>query len=118
MFENSALKYIFGPKRDEVRGQWGRLHYEELYDLCSSLNIIRLIKSRRMRWAGYVARTGDRRGAYRVSVERPEGKRPLGRPTRKWANNIKNDQEVGWGMWTRLIFLRKGTGGKCLRMQK
>ena len=65
--------------------------YEELYDLCSSLNITRLIKSRRMRWAGHVARMRERRGAYRVSVERPEGKSPLGKPTRKWANNIKND---------------------------
>jgi len=88
MFENRALWNIFGPKRDEVRGRWRRLHYEEFYDLCSSPNIIRLIKSRRMRWAGHVARMGDRRGAYRVSVERPEGKRPLGRPIRKWENNI------------------------------
>jgi hypothetical protein len=62
-----------------------------------------------------VARTGDRRGAYRVSVERPEVKRPLGRPIRKWENNIKKDQEVGWGAWTRLICLRKGTGGRHLR---
>ena len=69
----------------------GKTTYEEPYDLCSSLNIIRLLKSRRMRWAEHVARMGDRRGAYMVSVERPEGKRPLGRPTRKWANNIKND---------------------------
>jgi len=114
MFENRALRNIFGPKRDEARGQWRRLHYEELYDLCSSLNIIRLIKSRRMRWVGHVARMGDRRGAYRVSVERPKRKRPLGRPTHKYENNIKKDQEVGWGAWIRLICLRKGTvGGAC-----
>jgi hypothetical protein len=83
MFKNWALRNIFGPKRDEVRGQWRRLHYEDLYDLCSSLNIIRLNISRRMRQAGHVARMGDRRGAYRVSMERSEGKRPLGKPTRK-----------------------------------
>jgi hypothetical protein len=69
MFQNRVLRNIFGPKRDEVRGQWRRLHYEELYDLCSSLNIIQLIKSRIMRWAGQVACMGDRRGAYSVSVE-------------------------------------------------
>jgi len=90
MFENRALRYIFGPKRDKVRGQWGRLHTRS-FMMCSSLNIIRLIKSRRMRRTGHVARMGDRRGAYRFSVETPEGKRPLGRPTRKWANNIKTD---------------------------
>jgi hypothetical protein len=95
IFENRALRNKFGPKREEVRGLWRRLHYEEFYDPCSSLNIIRLIKPRRMRWAGQVAHMGRRRGAYRVSVGRSEGKRPLGRPTRIWENNIKKDQEVG-----------------------
>jgi hypothetical protein len=100
VFENRVLRRIFGPKRDEVTGEWGRLHDEELNDLYSSPNIIRVIKSRRMRWAGHVARMGEGRGAYRVLVGRPEGRRPLGR----WEDNIKMDlQEVGWGAWTGLI---------------
>jgi hypothetical protein len=75
-----------------------RLHNEELNDLHSSSNNIRMIKSRRMRWAGHVARMGDGRGAYRILVGRPEVRRPLGRPRRRWEDNIKMDlQEVGWG---------------------
>jgi hypothetical protein len=109
------IKAIFGPKRDEVTGEWRRLHNEELNDLYSSPNIIRVIKSRRMRWAGYVARMGEGRGAYRILVGRPEGRRPLGRPRRRWEDNIKMDiQEVGWGAWTGLIWLRIGTGGGLL----
>jgi hypothetical protein len=105
----------FGPKRDEVTGEWRRLHNEELNDLYSSPNIIRVIKSRRMRWARHVARMGEGRGAYRVLVGRHEGRRPLGITRRRWEDNIKMDiQEVGWGAWTGLIWLRIGTGGGLL----
>ena len=98
VFENMVLRRIFGPRRDEVRGEWRRLHNEELNDLYSSPNIVRVIKSRRMRWAGRVARMGEERGAYRLLVGKPEGKRPLGRPRRRWVNNIIMDlQEVGCG---------------------
>jgi hypothetical protein len=83
VFENRILRKIFGPKGDEVTGEWRRLHNEELYDLHSSSNIIRVIKSRRMRWAGHTARTRERRGAYRILVGRPEGKRPPGRLRRR-----------------------------------
>jgi hypothetical protein len=101
VFENRVLRRIFGPKRDEVTGEWRRLHNEELYALYSSPNIIRVIKSRRLRWAGHVARMGERRGAYRALVGKPEGRRPLGRPKCKWKDNIKMDlREVGWGAWT------------------
>jgi hypothetical protein len=72
-----VLRRIFGPKRDEVRGRWRKLHNEELHDLYSSLNIIILIKLRRMRWAGHIARMGEKRNAYRLLVGKPEGKRPL-----------------------------------------
>jgi hypothetical protein len=79
VFENSVLRRIFGPKRDEDR-LWRKLHNDELCSLYSSLNIVRVIKSRRMRWVEHVAHLGDGRGVYRVLVGRPEGKRPLGRP--------------------------------------
>ena len=91
MFENRVLRGIFGPKRDEVIGEWRKLHNEERNDLYCSLDIIRVIKSRRMRWAGHVARMGKRRGVCRVLVGKPEGKRPLGRPRRRWEDNIKMD---------------------------
>jgi hypothetical protein len=92
------LRRIFGCKRDEVTGEWRRLHNEELSYLCSSRNIIRVIKSRRMRSVGHVARMGERRGVRRVLVRKPEGKRPLERPRRRWEDNIKMDlQEVGCG---------------------
>ena len=92
------LRRIFGLKRDEVAGKWRRLHNKELYALYFSLNIIRMRKSRRLRWAGQVARMWERRGAYRVLVEKPEGSRPLQRSRRRWKNNIKKDlREVGWG---------------------
>ena len=98
MFENRTLRRIFGPKRDEVIGEWRKLRNEELNDLHCSPNIIRVIKSRRMRWAGHMALMGEGRGMYRVLVEKPEGKRPLGRPRRRWEGNIKMDlQEVRWG---------------------
>ena len=92
VFENMALRRIFGPRRDEVTGEWRRLHY-----LYSSPNIVRVIKSRIMRWTGHVARMGEERGLYSVLVGKPEGRRPLGRPKRRWVNNIRIDlQEVGY----------------------
>jgi len=84
VFENRVLRRIFGPKRDEVTGEWRKLHNEELNDRYSLPNIIRMIKSRRIRWAGHVARMEAWRGAYRGLVEKPRGKRPLGRPRRRW----------------------------------
>jgi hypothetical protein len=97
VFENRVLRRIFGPKRDEVTGEWKKLHNEELRDLYSSPSIIRIIKPRRMRWAGHVARMGTR-NAYRLMVGKPEGKRPLGRPRRRWVDNIRMDLgEVGVG---------------------
>jgi len=98
VFENIVLMRIFGPRRAEVTGEWRRLHYEELNDLYSSLNIVRVIKSRRMRWAGHVARMGEEMGVYRVLVGKPEVKRLLGRPRRRCVDNIRMDlQEVGCG---------------------
>jgi len=98
VFENMVLRRIFGPRRDEVTGEWMRLHNEELNDLYSSPNIVRVIKLGRMRWAGHVARMVEGRGVYRFLVGKPEGKRPLGRPRRRWVYNIRMDlQEVGCG---------------------
>jgi hypothetical protein len=98
VFENRVLRGIFGPKRDEVTGEWRKLHNEELRDLYSSPSIIRIIKSRRVRWAANVARMGEKRNVYRLLVGKPEGKRPLGRPRRRWVDNIRMDLgEVGWG---------------------
>jgi hypothetical protein len=92
-----VLRRIFGPERDEVTGEWRKLHNEELRDLYSSPSIIRMIKSRRMRWAGYVARMGAKRNAYRLLLGKPEGKRPLGSPRHRWVGNIRIDLgEVGW----------------------
>jgi hypothetical protein len=93
-----VLRKIFRPKRDEVTGEWRKLHNEELRDLYSLTSIIRIIESRRMRLAGHVARMGDKRNAYRLLAGKPEGKRPLGRPTPKSVDNIRTDLgEVGWG---------------------
>jgi hypothetical protein len=98
MFENRVLRRIFGPKRNEVTGEWRKLHNEELHDLYSSPNKIRIIKSRRMRWAGHVARMEGTRNTYSLLVGKPEGKRPLGRPRRRWVDNIRmNLGELGWG---------------------
>ncbi|KAJ4434333.1 hypothetical protein ANN_22890 [Periplaneta americana] len=97
VFENKVLRKIFGAKRDEVTGEWRKLHNAELHALYSSADIIRNIKSRRLRWAGHVARMGESRNEYRVLVGRPEGKRPLGRPRHTWEDNIKMDfREVGY----------------------
>ena len=93
--ENRVLRRVFKPKRDEVTGEWTKLHNEELSDLYSLPNIVRVVKSKSMRWAGHVARMGEGRAVHRVLVGRPEGKRPLGRPRRRWEDNIKMDlQEV------------------------
>jgi hypothetical protein len=101
VFENRVLMRIFGPKRDGVTGEWRRLHNEELNDLYSSPNIIRVIKSRRMRWAGHVARMGEGRGAYRIVVGRPKGRRPLGRPRSRWEIILKWIFKTWDGMaWT------------------
>jgi hypothetical protein len=99
IFENRVLKRIFGPKREED-GSWRKLQNDELHNLYSSPNIVRVIKSRRMRWAGHVARMGEGRSVYRILVGKPEGKRPLGRPRRRWEDNIKMDLRVigiRWG---------------------
>jgi len=116
VFENMVLRRIFGPRRDEVTAEWRRLHNEELNHMYSSPNIVRVIKSRRMRWPGHVARMGEERWVYRVLVGKPEGERPLGRPRRRWVDNIRMDlQEVGCGymnwiglaqdtdMWRKLV---------------
>jgi hypothetical protein len=95
IFENRVLRKIFGPKREED-GSWRKLHNDELHSLYFSPNIVSVIKSRRMRWAGHVARMGEGRGVYMVLVGRSEGKRPLGRPRRRWEDNIKMDlREIG-----------------------
>jgi hypothetical protein len=97
VFENRVLRRIFGPKKDEVTREWKKLHNEELRDLYSSPSIIRIIKLRRMRWVGHVARMEEKRNAYRLLAGKPEGKRPLGRPRRRWVDNIGMDLgEVGW----------------------
>jgi hypothetical protein len=91
VFENRVLRRRFGPKKDGVTGGWRKLHNEELHNFYSPLSIIRIIKSRRMRWAGHVARMGEKRNMYSLLVGKPEGKRPLGRPRRRWIDNIKMD---------------------------
>jgi hypothetical protein len=109
VFENRVLRGIFGPKRDEVTGEWRKLHNEELHTLYSSPDIIRQVKSRRMRWAGHVARMGEERKLYEVLVGKPEGRRPLGRPRRRWEDRIRMDlREIGFD-WFGI-----GTGGRLL----
>jgi hypothetical protein len=98
VFENRVLRRMFGPKRDEVTGEWRKLPNEELHNLYSSPDIIRQVKSRRMRWAGHVARMGEERNVYKVLVGKPEGKRPLRRPRRRWEDGIRMDlMEIGFG---------------------
>jgi hypothetical protein len=93
-----VLRRIFGPKRDEVTGGFRKLHNEELRHLYSSPSIIRIIKSRRMRWAGHVVRMGEKRNAYRLLVGNPDRKRPLGISRRRWVDNIQMDVlGIGWG---------------------
>jgi hypothetical protein len=100
VFENRVLRRIFGPKKDEVIGGWRKLHNEELHNLYCSPNIIRIIKPRKMSWAGHVAQMGGEEECIycRILVGKPEGKRPLGRPRRRWADNIQMDlRKIGWG---------------------
>jgi hypothetical protein len=107
VFENRVLRRIFGPKRDEVTGEWRKLHNEELHNLYLPPDIIRQVKSRRMRWARHVARMGEERKVYKVLVGKPEGKRPLGRLRHRWEDGVRMDLRViGW--------LRTGTGGELL----
>jgi hypothetical protein len=95
VFQKSVLRKIFGPKMEED-GSWRKLHNDELHSLYSSPNVFRVIKSRKMKWVGHVAHMGEGRGVYMVLVRRPEGKRPLGRPRRKWEDNIELDlREIG-----------------------
>jgi hypothetical protein len=108
VFENTVLRRIFGPKRDDVTEEWRRLHNKEHYALYSSADIIQVITSRRLRWAGYVACMREKRGAYRALVGKPEGRRPLGRPRHRWEDNISG------GTYTGSNWLRIGTGGKLL----
>jgi hypothetical protein len=105
VFENRVLGRIFGPKRDEVTGEWRKLHNEELHNLYSSPDTIRQIKSSRMRWAGHVARMGEEIKVYKVLVVNPEGRRPLGRPRRRWENGVRMYlRKIGLGSvdWIRL----------------
>jgi hypothetical protein len=105
VFENRVLRRMFGPKKDEMTGEWRKLHNEELHNLYSSPDIIRQVKSRRMRWAGQVTRVGEEIKVYKVLVGKPEGKRPLGRPKRRWEDGIRMDlRDIGLGGvdWIRL----------------
>jgi hypothetical protein len=112
VFENRVLRGIFGRKRDEVTGECRMLHSGELHILYSSSDIIRQIKSRRMRWAGHVERMGEGRNVYRVLVGKPEGKRPYVRPRRRWKDGIRMYlREIGWGVWSGFIWLRMATAG-------
>jgi hypothetical protein len=98
VFENRILRRIFGPKRDDVTGEWRKLHSQELHNLYSSPNIIRHIKSRSIRWAGHEARVGEERKVYKVLVGKPEGKRPLGRPRHRCEDGIKMAVlRLAWG---------------------
>jgi hypothetical protein len=108
VFENRVLRKIFGPKREED-GSWRKLHNNELHSLYSSPNIVKVLKSRRMRWAEHVARMGEGRGVYRVLVGRPEGKIPLGRPRRKWEDKIETDLReirINGANWIQLAKVR------------
>jgi hypothetical protein len=115
VFENRVLRRIFGPKGDEVMGEWRKLHSGELHNLYSSQDIIRQIKSKRMRCSGHVARMGEGRNVYRVLVGKTEGKRPLERARHRCEDGIKMDRrEIGWGVWSGFTWLRIGTAGGLL----
>jgi hypothetical protein len=110
--EKRVLRRLFGPRRDDVIGECRKLHTKELNDLYSLPNIVRVVKSRRMRWTGHVARIGEGRGVHRFLVGKPEGKRPLGRPRHKWEDNSKmHPQEMEGCFGTGWSWLRIGTGG-------
>jgi hypothetical protein len=99
VFENRVFERLFGPERDRVTSYWRKLHSEELHNLYSSANIIRMIKSRRMSWVGHVARTSELRNVYKILVVKPEGKVPLRRYRHKWEDNTEMDlKEIGWGV--------------------
>jgi hypothetical protein len=111
LLENRVLRRVFGPKRDKLT-EWRKLHNEELNDLYSLPNIVRVVKSRRIRCNGHVARMGEGRGVHRILVRKPEGRRPLGRPRHRWEDNIKmNHQEVEGVVGTGWSGLRTGTDG-------
>jgi hypothetical protein len=115
VFENRVLRRIFRPKRNEVTGEWRKLHNEELHNLYSYPDIIRQGKSRRMRWAGHVARMEEERKVYKVLVGKPEGKRPLGRPRRRCKMGSEwISARLVWGVWIGFEWLRTGTGGGLL----
>jgi hypothetical protein len=118
VFDNMVFSRIFGPKRDEVTGEWRKLHNEEFNDLYFSLNIVQVIKSRRMRLVEHVAGMGQRRGVYRVLVGKPEGKRPLGRPRRRWELILRRIFRK-WvvGVWTGSSWLRIVRFGEYLWMR-
>jgi hypothetical protein len=112
VFENRVLRRTFGPKKDEVTGEWSKLRNEELHDLYSSPNTVWVIKLRRMRWAGHVARMRERRGVYRVFMGKREGRRSLIRPRHRWEDNIRwISSKWNVGAWTGSSWLRIGTGG-------
>jgi hypothetical protein len=112
VFENRVVRRVFGPKRDEVTGEWRKLHNDKLNDLYSLPNIVGVVKLRRMRWAGHVARMGQDRGVHRVLEGKPQGKSPLGRPRYRWEDNIKkNLQEERGVRVTESSWLRIRTGG-------
>jgi hypothetical protein len=115
VFENRVLRRIFGPKREEVTGEWSTLHSEELYNMYSSPNIIRQIKLRRTMCAGHVALTGEKRQVCKLLARKPKGKRPLGRTMRRWEDRIRMDLgEIGLGVWSGLNWLSIRTGGWLL----
>jgi hypothetical protein len=115
VFENRVLRRMFGLKKDEATGGWRELHNEELRDLYSSPIIIRIIKSRRMRWARHVARMGEKRNEYRLVSGKPEGRRPLGRLRRRCVDNIKTDLgEIEWGGEDWFFWLRIKTDRELL----
>jgi hypothetical protein len=110
VFENRVVRRIFGPKRDEEKVEWRKLHNEELHILYSSPDIIRQVKSRRMRWAGHVARMGEEKKVNKVLVGKPNGKRPLRRPRHRWEDGWILGR-LAWGVWIGFDYLRTGTSG-------